>query len=84
MKRIKGTVESMADLTYDNKASYGIISEGEKYIVTSEGKQALKDLIFIRKGQQVCIDADVSGRTLKAISSVIDIGTISQTREDNK
>ena len=73
MKKIKGTVESMADLTYDNKASYDIISEGERYIVTSEGKQAIKDMIFIRRGQQVCIDADVTGRTLKVRSSMIDI-----------
>ncbi len=84
MKMIKGTVESTAYLTYDNKASYGIISEGEQYTVISEGRQALKDMIFIRKGQQVCIAADVNGRTLLAGSSVIDIGKITRIKEDNK
>ena len=84
MKMIKGTVESMAYLTYDNRASYGIISEGERYIVTSEGRQALKDMIFIRKGQQVCIDADADGRTLTVRSSMIDIGNNSKIMEEDK
>ncbi len=84
MKMIKGTVESMAYLKCDNKASYGIISEGERYTVTSEGRQALKDMIFIRKGQQVCIDADADGRTLTVRSSMIDIGNNSKIMEEDK
>lgn len=68
----------------ENQSKYKINSEGDEYLVLSTGRQAIKDNIFIRKGQQMEIEytEDVCENNKKQVVSKKSKIVISQTRKD--
>ena len=71
---MKGTVTDEAIYEKD-KAAYKVMSDDIKYDVVSSGKQAMKDLIFIRKGQEIEIQGNLEGEMIQAEKSKISIST---------
>lgn len=72
---ILGTVKSDVKLSDECRASYEISSGGRAYRVRSDGKQAIKDAIFIRKGQTISIEGTISNNTMEVETARIDIST---------
>ena len=72
---ILGTVKSDVELSDECRAFYEISSDGKAYRIKSEGKQAIKDAIFIRKGQTISIEGTISSDTMEVESAKIDIST---------
>ena len=58
-----------------DKVAYKVMSDDIKYDVVSSGKQAMKDLIFIRKGQEIEIQGNLEGEMIQAEKSKISIST---------
>lgn len=71
--KINGIVKSGVSLSPDGKVSYDLASDGKRYCVSSRGIQAVKDVIFVREGQQMSIKADYDNITLYTKESRIDI-----------
>lgn len=69
---IKGIVEKEAAINGDY-VQYQIVSEGILYEIVSKDKQAVKDLIFLRKGQRIEVDAAHDNQDYISNGSVIDI-----------
>ncbi len=53
----------MEDARYEKERSRYLISTGEKeYVIMSKGKQAVKDNLFVRKGQHMEITGCVAAK----------------------
>ena len=71
MKRA-GTIIEMPK-TLDNNDVYEVKIDGENIIARSAGKQAVKDYLFIRKGQSVEIEGNIINSHIEVQSAKIDI-----------
>ena len=70
---LQGIVDSEVSLLSEGRAGYDIISGDERYLVRSEGRQAIKDAIFVRKGQYMDITGEADDHVIKPEISRIDI-----------
>lgn len=73
-----GIVTNMPEII-NNKAIYEISIDGEDYIVESDGTQAVKDYLFIRRGQNVVIEGDISDKHIEVQKARIDISGTTNT-----
>lgn len=78
--KIVGVVETEA-LASDNEAKYKVDSDGISYEIVSTDKQAVKDLIFLRKGQKIEVDATVVNNNYVSKGAIIDIASIYEKQE---
>ncbi|MCR5502014.1 MAG: hypothetical protein K6F53_03315 [Lachnospiraceae bacterium] len=72
---IHGLVEEKAEIV-DNKVCYTVLTgpgNRERIRVVSEGKQALKDALFLRKDQKITVCGRRTGDGMSAHRSRIDI-----------
>ena len=53
--KIRGVVTEEV-IQNENESHYKINSDGKEYAITSTGRQAVKDNLFIRKGQYMVIE----------------------------
>ena len=70
--KIRGVVEKEAAIN-GNEVKYQVNSNGSSYDIISKEKQAVKDLIFLRKGQNVEVEAFQKDNRYISQGSVIDI-----------
>ena len=78
--KIVGVVETDA-LASDNEAMYKVDSDGVSYEIISTDKQAVKDMIFLRKGQKIEVDATVVNNNYISKGAIIDIASIYEKQE---
>jgi hypothetical protein len=70
--RVEGKIEGNIEIA-GNKVKYHVASGGDSYQVCSQNKQAVKDAIFLRKGQRVIIRGAPEGDQINVKESWIDI-----------
>jgi len=69
-QQVKGIENSMIfqgvvteDVCYEKECSRSLFfSEGKEYVIMAKGKQAVKDNLFVRKGQHMEIRGSVGGK----------------------
>jgi len=64
----------------NNKAIYEISIDGKRFTAESVGNQAIKDYLFIRKGQNVEIEGDISDKHIEVQQAKIDISGMINTQ----
>jgi len=77
---INGKIEKVDII--DDHVEYDIFRKDKRYHVRSEEKQAVKDAIFLRKGQSIEIKATSRDGVILAKESRLDIRSIGRTDED--
>lgn len=70
-------IVTQSPLICNSKAIYEVNIDGEDFIAESVGAQAVKDYLFIRRGQNVEIDGDIYDKHIVVQKARIDIsGTL--------
>lgn len=70
-------IVTQAPLICNSKVIYEVNIDGEDFIAESVGTQAVKDYLFIRRGQNVEIEGDISDKHMVVQKARIDIsGTL--------
>jgi hypothetical protein len=68
---INGKIENIE--IKDNSVKYNVIKEDKSYNVLSLNRQAVKDAIFLRQGQNINIDGNSDGDVIYVSKAMIDI-----------
>ena len=68
---INGKIENIEIM--DNSVKYNVIKEDISYNVLSLNRQAVKDAIFLRQGQNINIDGNSDGDVIYVSKAMIDI-----------
>ena len=68
---INGKIENIEIM--DNSVKYNVIKEDKSYNVLSLNRQAVKDAIFLRRGQNINIDGNSDGDVIYVSKAMIDI-----------
>ena len=68
---INGKIENVEIM--DNSVKYNVIKEDKSYNVLSLNRQAVKDAIFLRQGQNINIDGKSDGDVIYVSKAMIDI-----------
>lgn len=68
---INGKIENIEIM--DNSVKYNVIKEDKSYNVLSLNRQAVKDAIFLRQGQNINIDGNSDGDVIYVSKAMIDI-----------
>ncbi|MCR4754195.1 MAG: hypothetical protein K5868_01570 [Lachnospiraceae bacterium] len=66
-------VENETIMTDTGKTKYSVVSGGRMYTAISDGTQAVRDAIFIRKGQRLSMIGTVDGDSINVERARIDI-----------
>lgn len=61
---------------FEDKATYELSYCGKQISAESSGRQAVKDFLFIRRGQDVEIEGDPSKNHIKVSKAKIDISNL--------
>lgn len=59
-----------------NKAVYEVSIDGEKFSAESDGAQAVKDYLFVRTGQSIEFEGNITSSHINVQSAKIDIASI--------
>lgn len=63
-----------------NNAVYEVKIDGKEFAAGSGGAQAVKDYLFVRKGQSIEFEGDISSCHIEVQSAKIDIASIIDTQ----
>lgn len=73
--KIKGIVTNEATINQDT-AKYSVNMSDNQYVIESSGRQAVKDYIFIRKGQFVEVEGTFMDKCIVSKKTRIELGKI--------
>lgn len=69
--KITGKVEHIT--LYDDRVTYEVTAPKKRYRVCSDGRQAVKDAVFLREGQRIEISGMPKGKLIIVKDAKIDI-----------
>lgn len=78
MARYAGKVVCEPEMA-DNEVVYEVDVGGECLMAESSGRQAVKDYLFVRKGQNIEIEGNMADSHIEVSSAKIDIADIANT-----
>lgn len=73
--KIKGIIEKPASIN-GNQVEYQVDSGGRIYVIISKDKQAVKDYLFLRKGQSVEVVATEENEEYISYGSKIELARL--------
>lgn len=77
---MKEGIVTRTPIICDDKAVYGVKFDGKEFLAESVGTQAVKDYLFVRKGQCIDIEGNIISNHIEVQDAKINIASIINTQ----